>query len=79
MLQLTAEMIAIKRDGGVLSRQMIEDLVRGITDMSLSDARLSQLFTNSIVGSLAGRFVRGCLNQRWRASLRSQHTTASVC
>ena len=41
MLQLTAaEMIAIKRDGGVLSRQMIEDLVRGITDMSLSDAQV---------------------------------------
>jgi len=41
MLQLTAaEMIAIKRDGGVLSRQMIEDLVRGITDMSLSDAQI---------------------------------------
>jgi thymidine phosphorylase len=41
MMQLTAaEMIAIKRDGGVLSRQMIEDLVRGITDMSLSDAQV---------------------------------------
>ena len=33
----------------------------------MSDARLSRLFTKSIVGSLAGRFVRGCLNQQWRA------------
>ncbi|MEI8392945.1 MAG: hypothetical protein WCG40_10645 [Actinomycetes bacterium] len=33
----------------------------------MSDTRLSQLFTKSIVGSLAGRFVRGCLNQQWRA------------
>ena len=41
MMQLTAaEMIAIKRDGGVLSHQMINDLVQGITDMSLSDAQV---------------------------------------
>jgi len=44
----------------------------------MSDTRLIQLFTKSIVGSLAGRFVRGCLNQQWRASLWSQHTVASV-
>jgi thymidine phosphorylase len=35
-----AEMIAIKRDGGALDRQMIEDLVSGITDNSLSDAQV---------------------------------------
>lgn len=33
-------MIAIKRDGGVLDRHMIEDLVSGITDNSLSDAQV---------------------------------------
>ena len=35
-----AEMIAIKRDGGSLDRQMIEDIVLGITDGSLSDAQV---------------------------------------
>jgi thymidine phosphorylase len=35
-----AEMIAIKRDGGELDRQMIEDIVLGITDGSLSDAQV---------------------------------------
>ena len=35
-----AEMIAIKRDGGALNRQMIEDIVLGITDGSLSDAQV---------------------------------------
>jgi thymidine phosphorylase len=35
-----AEMIAIKRDGGALDRQMIEDIVLGITDGSLSDAQV---------------------------------------
>jgi len=41
MMQLTAaEMIAIKRDGGVLTSRMIDDLVQGITDMSLSDAQV---------------------------------------
>ncbi len=35
-----AEMIAIKRDGGPLDRQMIEDIVLGITDGSLSDAQV---------------------------------------
>jgi thymidine phosphorylase len=41
MIHLTpAEMIAIKRDGGALSKQMIDDVVAGITDMSLSDAQV---------------------------------------
>ncbi len=35
-----AEMIAIKRDGGALSQQMISDIVCGITDLSLSDAQV---------------------------------------
>lgn len=35
-----AEVIAIKRDGGALDRQMIEDIVLGITDGSLSDAQV---------------------------------------
>ena len=41
MIHLTpAELIAIKRDGGALSKQMIDDVVAGITDMSLSDAQV---------------------------------------
>lgn len=41
MIHLTAaEMIAIKRDGGTLTKQMIDDLVQGITDLSLSDAQV---------------------------------------
>jgi len=41
MIHLTpAELIAIKRDGGALSKQMIDDVVSGITDMSLSDAQV---------------------------------------
>ena len=41
MIHLTpAELIAIKRDGGALSNQMIDDVVSGITDMSLSDAQV---------------------------------------
>jgi thymidine phosphorylase len=41
MIHLTAaEMIAIKRDGGTLTKQMIDDLVQGITDLSLSDAQI---------------------------------------
>ena len=41
MIHLTpAELIAIKRDGGALSKQMIDDVVLGITDMSLSDAQV---------------------------------------
>ena len=41
MIYLTpAELIAIKRDGGALSKQMIDDVVAGITDMSLSDAQV---------------------------------------
>jgi thymidine phosphorylase len=41
MIHLTpAELIAIKRDGGALSKPMIEDVVAGITDMSLSDAQV---------------------------------------
>ena len=35
-----AEMIAIKRDGGALDQQMIEDIVLGITNGSLSDAQV---------------------------------------
>ena len=41
MIHLTpAELIAIKRDGGALNKQMIDDVVAGITNMSLSDAQV---------------------------------------
>jgi thymidine phosphorylase len=48
---LIAELIRIKRDGGVLSDEQIDQLVRGIADGSVSDAQ---------VGALAmAIFVRG--------------------
>lgn len=38
-----AEMIVHKRDGGIFTSAMIEDLVSGITDLTLSDAQVGAL------------------------------------